>query len=195
MKTSLLAVASLSLFATPSPAADDWYALEGGTRSFAGDDVVNTFTNSGTLVVYEATTVRALFVSGGGGGGSGVGGGGGGGGVVEIAELGLQPGTYTITVGAGGLGAPDASSSASNGGNTTMTDSNGTAVTPALPALGGGAGGGREWMYCAASAAVQSLHRMTRSTLPPPMPAPWSYQMFRSGSMWSEASRSLRKGE
>jgi len=47
---------------------EDWYALEGGTRSFAGDDVVNTFTESGTLVVREATTVRALFVAGGGGG-------------------------------------------------------------------------------------------------------------------------------
>ena len=44
-----------SLLLVPAFAlAEEWYALEGGTRSFAGDDVVNTFTNSGTLVVYEA---------------------------------------------------------------------------------------------------------------------------------------------
>ena len=77
----LCALAAMLVSATTAYAD---FPLEGGTRKFVGSDVVNTFTSSGTLVVSEQTTVRALFVAGGGGGGSGVGGGGGGGGVLAF---------------------------------------------------------------------------------------------------------------
>ena len=101
-------LAAAPILATTPAAAESSYPLEGGTRSFVetgeGLDVVNTFEESGTLTVAAETTVRALFVAGGGGGGCGVGGGGGGGGVVALDEFVLAPGTYTVTVGAGGDG-------------------------------------------------------------------------------------------
>ena len=75
------------------------YPLEGGTRTFVGGDIVNTFAESGTLVVHEATTVRALFVAGGGGGGTGVGGGGGGSGFgYHATGLGGYGGCGTVIV-------------------------------------------------------------------------------------------------
>ena len=70
------AISALAAFAAvPFAAAESSYPLEGGTRTFVetgdGFDVVNTFTESGTLTVASETTVRALFVAGGGGGGCG----------------------------------------------------------------------------------------------------------------------------
>lgn len=117
------------------------FPLDGGTRSFVDGDIINTFSKSDTLVVNQTTTVHALFVGGGGGGGTGVGGGGGGGGVVEIKELTLQPGTYDVIVGVGGEGAPTSRYKGVNGGDSSITDVDGTAVHERLPALGGGGGG------------------------------------------------------
>ena len=139
-------VAALAALATmPLVAEDSSYPLEGGTRSFVeteeGLDVVNTFEESGTLTVAAETTVRALFVAGGGGGGCGVGGGGGGGGVVALDEFVLAPGTYTVTVGAGGDGGSKTKPYGTNGGDTTLT-LNEADVSELLPAIGGGGGTG-----------------------------------------------------
>ena len=72
---------------------------------------VITFTSSGTLTVLSGGAAAALLRGGGGGGGGGGyidgaygggGGGGGGSGYETSATLHLIPGTYTITIGAGG---------------------------------------------------------------------------------------------
>ena len=70
------------------------------------------FTSLGSLVVTSGTaTADFLVVGGGGAGGDGAtaghggNGGGGAGGLVEGNALPLEPGTYTMTVGAGGMGA------------------------------------------------------------------------------------------
>ena len=58
---------------------------------------------------YGPTTVEALVVAGGGGGGMDMGGGGGGGGLLYGSSMSITAGTaYTVTVGAGGYGAPSA---------------------------------------------------------------------------------------
>ena len=87
-----------------------------------------------------------LLVVGGGGGGGGkyggsAGGGGGGAGAVHDRLLpNLGPGTYPITVGAGGLG-NTYPADAGNPGADTVWNAPGSG-TPALTAAGGGAGGG-----------------------------------------------------
>ena len=70
-----------------------------------------------------------------------MGGGGGGGGVVALDELVLAPGTYAVTVGAGGNGGTKNVPYGTNGGNTTLT-LGGADVSESLPAIGGGRGTG-----------------------------------------------------
>ncbi len=67
--------------------------------------MVHTFTESGEFVMPKWGRVSLLVVGGGGGGGSHGGGGGGAGGVLIVTNLVLSPGTYPVTIGAGGLGA------------------------------------------------------------------------------------------
>jgi hypothetical protein len=92
-------------------------------------------------------TVQYLIVAGGGGGGSGIngyGGGGGAGGLLQ-GSISLNPGTYTITVGGGGIGAPKSppaaipSIASANGNNSTIISS--TPGFSTITAYGGGAGG------------------------------------------------------
>ena len=99
---------------------------------------VHTFTSTGTsqFVVVDAgseSTVQYLIVGGGGAGGNGMGGGGGAGGVVENLVVGtpltVTPNTYTITVGAGGVGTT--ANTRVNGGNSSAFG---------LTAIGGGGG-------------------------------------------------------
>lgn len=82
----------------------------------------------------SAPTVRALIVAGGGGGGMDMGGGGGGGGVVYDPDLPISNQAYTVTVGAGGAGAPAGGTNgqptahsftipAKNGGNSSVRPS------------------------------------------------------------------------
>ena len=82
------------------------------------------------------SSVEYLVVGGGGGGGSDMGGGGGGGGVLS-GTFTPAVGTYNITVGAGGSGAPAGNTQRRGfeGGNSSLT---GTGVT--VTALGGGGG-------------------------------------------------------
>ena len=118
----------------------------GGTETVLGDNTaVHTFTESGTFTLSEPKSVRILVVGGGGGGGAECGGGGGGGGVIEDSAYQLAAGTYTITVGAGGIGGREGTDRGNdnerggNGGDTTVAASDGTIL---FRAYGGGGGGG-----------------------------------------------------
>ena len=89
------------------------------------------YRQGGTITVNTAGTVDILLVGGGGGGGQNNsaklqqgGGGGGGGGVLYTNSYAVTPGTYTVTIGAGGA-------IGQNGGNTTVFG---------LTAYGGGGG-------------------------------------------------------
>ena len=113
----------------------------GGNKYTPGDGFIyHAFINSmnsGPNGVFAQTaggdTVKILIVAGGGGGGGGYyAGGGGGGGILEGTLAEHQPGSFTITVGAGGAGSANATGNASNGQNS---------VFDAVTALGGGKGG------------------------------------------------------
>lgn len=117
----------------------------GGTITDIIDVAVNyrvhTFTNSGTFVINQDTTIEYLIV-GGGGGASGnlqyAAGGGGGAGGLLYTEKGngilFQAGVYTITVGSGG--AHSLGSQGNNGQNSSIV---GSIIN--LVAIGGGGGG------------------------------------------------------
>ena len=149
VRSTLLALVTLSAasvrhaMADYAPATIETTGANVTTTVLSDQSTVVKFLADGTLTLLDDVTARALVVGGGGGGGSGVGGGGGGGGVVELESLELTAGTYAITVGAGGAGGTS-SAAGSNGGNSTMTFG-GEAVSPLLPAIGGGRGGG--WNY------------------------------------------------
>jgi len=108
------------------------------TVSRSGNNIIYTFTGSGTFTPSLSLTANLLVVGGGGGGGGTAGatnnfaGGGGAGGVVAQANVGLTAGTqYTATVGAGGTGG----SSGIAGGN------GGDSAFGTYTATGGGGGG------------------------------------------------------
>ena len=127
---------------------DNFIAATGGTESTITEGSityrVHSFTNVGSsnLEVLDTSDdpnynyFEYLVVGGGGGGGNDMGGGGGGGGVLT-GYIGLEVGTYTITVGDGG-------SSNGNGYRSSVPqgfrgqDSSAFGIT----ALGGGGGGG-----------------------------------------------------
>ena len=126
----------------------------GGDTSTPGDGYkYHVFTSPATSPAphqFQITAgeddINVLIVGGGGGGGGkyggSAGGGGGGAGVVHDRLLpDLGPGTYPISVGAGGLGNTYPDTSAGNPGDDTVWNApaNGT---PTLTAAGGGAGGG-----------------------------------------------------
>ena len=128
----------------------------GGTITTCGNFKIHTFTSPGTFSVTSGAGSKAianyLVVAGGGGGGSSApsngAGGGGGGGFREaktscngcytasplVTSTGLQftPGSFPITVGAGGSGGPC---------NTKGTDGSNSVVS-SITSAGGGAGGG-----------------------------------------------------
>ena len=121
----------------------------GGILDTIGQEAVNKFLTDGTLVFPSTTQVRALIVGGGGGGGMDMGGGGGAGGFIDTTFI-LPAGSYNITVGQGGTGAPAAgtfgqpsghqySIPALNGGNSS--------IGSLLAAIGGGAGGSSVWTW------------------------------------------------
>jgi hypothetical protein len=99
--------------------------------AFTGPNTVNPdticiFTTSGSFTPQFSGTVEVLAVAGGGGGGSDMGGGGGGGGVISNATYTVTSGVpITVTVGAGGNGAPagtggHATTKGTNGGNSSL---------------------------------------------------------------------------
>ena len=84
-------------------------------------------TNHTFTVTGAAGEVELLLISGGGAGGQ-LGGGGGGAGAVMISNaFTLDPGDYTVTVGAGGLGLPG--SNGNGGGGTALSPNNGRPTT------------------------------------------------------------------
>lgn len=110
----------------------------------------HVFTSSGQLVTTapttDATNLSSLIVAGGGAGGSNISaspgysvGGGGGGGLLTYTgpTLALPAGTYTITVGSGGVAAQTPSITNTSGENSTISTPSSVLVT----AYGGGAGG------------------------------------------------------
>ena len=115
----------------------------GGTTVTSGDYKYHIFTGDGTFSVSSvgnplgSSGVTAVIQAGGGGGGQYYGGGGGGGGTVVDSDgypVSASPGTYPITVGAGGAGSPNNATLGTDGTNST-----GLGYT----AAGGGKGGGR----------------------------------------------------
>jgi hypothetical protein len=98
---------------------------EGGTIVTSGNYKIHIFTGSGSFTVSAVPAAGAyvdwLVVAGGGGGGGRHGGGGGGGGVVYVSQSTiLTTGTYTVTVGAGGIGGQGDGQIGANGGNSSF---------------------------------------------------------------------------
>ena len=101
-----------------------------------------------TADVPNITDMQILLVAGGGGGGMDMGGGGGGGGVI-YRSLAVEPSSipYSITVGAGGTGAPAGGTNGQPGGHqfTIPAVKGGNTIFGNLTAIGGGAGGSSVW--------------------------------------------------
>jgi len=138
--------------------SDVGLTASGGTISdFTVGDITyraHIFTSSGTFNVTEVGDLPAqvdyLVVAGGGGGGSHMGGGGGGGGLrsshpdvptglkKDAITVSASPGVYTITVGAGGVGANATGNPGLQGGTSAFTSPN----SPETVSCPGGGGGG-----------------------------------------------------
>jgi len=105
--------------------------VTGGTLTSDATHYYRTFTSSSSLSISNsALTANILMVSGGGGSGWDAGGGGGGGGLIIANNKSLSVGSYSITIGQGGVS--NVSNIGSNGSNTTGFG---------LTAIGGGGGG------------------------------------------------------
>lgn len=131
----------MAQFPNKSSASGKW-SLRQQSRLVNGSNWKNQATNS----------VLILVVGGGGGGGFDMGGGGGGGGV-SSGLMNIQPGSYSLTIGAGGLG----NGSGINGNPATHQFTSGSqngsdsfVVTPyssLILSKGGGFGGSSYWDY------------------------------------------------
>lgn len=97
------------------------------------------FNADGTFRVADnwSGEMEYLIVAGGGAGGGGHNGAGGGAGGVRLGRLNLPPGTYSVTVGAGGTG--------NKGQGSCGGDSSIAGGSVKLTATGGGYGGGDQW--------------------------------------------------
>lgn len=127
-----------------------------GTTSFLnvtstaldGNDVVVTFprtyltSQGGWSIPSDLERADVLVVGGGGGGAGRHGGGGGAGGFLTGTNLELPAATYSVVVGTGGLGAPQAVSTSDFPYIVARAGSGGTSSAFGLVAKGGGAGGG-----------------------------------------------------
>ena len=115
----------------------------GGTVTTDGTYRIHTFTSSGTFTTAFNAGVELLVVGGGGGGAGTFAGGGGAGGVVhDPSGATMTSGSYTITVGQGGIGGLGWQNVNGMRGNTG-TDSSAFGLT----AKGGGGGGSFDWTY------------------------------------------------
>jgi len=133
------------------------FVATGGTVSDSDGYRYHTFTSSGNFVVSAGSSaVDILTVAGGGGGGSGGlsgnggGGGGGAGGYVATSAYIVIPGTYSVTVGAGGTRGTTPSTGVASDGSNSVFGSTTTAIgggggrngSGAAPGNNGGSGGG-----------------------------------------------------
>jgi hypothetical protein len=119
-------------------------AVASGPQIVTSNDVICIFTSSGSFIPTFNGTVEVLVVAGGGGGGMDMGGGGGGGGVLSSTAYSVTAGNpITVTVGAGGNGAPAAGTNGQPSGHqyTIPATNGGNSVFGSLTAIGGGFGG------------------------------------------------------
>jgi hypothetical protein len=137
-----------------SGGAESFITVSGTTYKLHIFSVVST----DTLVINDSGSdglVEYLVVAGGGGGGMDMGGGGGAGGVLMGRHTVISGDRMTVTVGAGGLGAPGGSEQRSDGGSTqpgahqfTISATNGgNSVFGPYTAIGGGYGGSSYFTY------------------------------------------------
>ena len=114
----------------------------GGTVTTSGGFKYHVFTTSGTFTLGTAATISYLIVGGGGGGGDRHGAGGGAGGVLSSTWSGT-PGTYTITVGLGGLRGATGEGGQTQSGTPSGAGSKGgdSSISSVATAYGGGGGG------------------------------------------------------
>lgn len=131
-------------------------SIAAGPNLASPKDTVMVFKTSGTFTPNFSGNVEVLVVAGGGGGGMDMGGGGGGGGVLSSTSYAVTAGTpITVTVGAGGYGAPsgntyrtDGVGPQPNGHQFTVSATNGgNSVFGSLTALGGGFGASSYYGY------------------------------------------------
>ena len=108
----------------------------GGTITYSGNFKIHTFTTVGNtnfqITQPSITQIQVLVVGGGGSGGACTGGGGGGGGAAFVGSQTISQGTYTVTVGAGGVPSAVDPYQGSNGGNSSFNS---------IIGIGGGTGG------------------------------------------------------
>ena len=121
-------------------------ATGGNTIAAKGGFIYHIFTATGDLVVNQGgNLVEILLVAGGGGAGATNGQSGGGGGCVYIQNATLEAGTYTMNIGAGGVGADRGSGSDSyitKGGSVPILGDQDFGGLFHARAGGGGGGGG-----------------------------------------------------
>ena len=117
----------------------------GGTITFSGRYKIHTFTTVGstnfTITQPYSTQLQVLIVGGGGGGGGDRAAGGGGGGLIFLSNTTITSGTYSVTVGDGGLPGwwgP-------NGGNGRVAGNGGNSIFNGNIAIGGGGAGQHQY--------------------------------------------------
>ena len=81
-------------------------SASGGTKTFSGDYTIHTFNSPDTFQVDSGAGLIDYLVVGGGGGGGSLGGGGGAGLLRYKEGEPITPGTYPVTIGAGGGAVP-----------------------------------------------------------------------------------------
>jgi hypothetical protein len=141
---------------TPAPPPSGLTATGGVISDYVDGPAIyraHIFTSSGTFVVSAlgsyGSNVEYLVVAGGGGGGAGTGGGGGaggyrssvsgensGGGSSAESLFSISPGSYSVTIGAGGNGA-----TGPQGGPSAIGTPGGTTSFGPISSTGGGGGG------------------------------------------------------
>jgi|694.fasta_scaffold00159_2 hypothetical protein len=97
------------------------------------------FTSGSHTLTFTRSIACDILIVGGGGGGGNYGGGGGGGDVILKSAIGLNTGTYTITVGSGGTGGVGNWNRGNNGSNSSITSASNPSFI-SLYAAGGGGG-------------------------------------------------------
>ena len=128
-----------TIFAIGTPAG---IVATGGTVTTAGGFKYHVFTASGTFTLSSTATISYLIVGGGGGGGDRHGAGGGAGGVLSSTWA-ATPGSYTITVGLGGLRGATSEGGQTQSGTPAGAGSKGgdSSISSVATAYGGGGGG------------------------------------------------------
>lgn len=171
---------------------DDGIADSANARITISTDEAN---DSADLIVpisdgTQSIVMEALVVGGGGGGGSfGAGGGGGAGEVVDLqsaAQFGLDAGTYTITVGAGGQGGDGLSGSyqrmTGQQGWVDAGDNGSNSVLMSIQALGGGGGGGYDGQLQNATSGGSGGGALSTGTVGQSQQGTGGYNSYRFGN-------------